>query len=402
MADSYGSIPTTEPNASAESGGDVGASSNRKIFIPLAVILAGLGIYLTGGPSVDVSAPATSAADVSAPATIDEPESPPAESWPKILTKFNDNFNPNPVGEGPFPYYVATNTAGVEGKGWVKSTDVPCDPILGEEWLFGGERSSEHSMAMYFTPAVGDVPGALSAIEVDYYGHVSTKLIGVFFGEEKTSKDGSYRSVSVALRNGHEEDLCDTETPAAGGNSPYVTISPGMANMAVPVTEDVEELTENGWQEGSCLPGMGYHWEKFIAPVEGLPYDAEEMVPIVPMYSSTDKTINGIFFAATSMKQHWPFEECPKIFPGNPCAFGKLNMWDFSAGLKEESSGPFYMCSNFCGECEFTGTDDGWFTTMHFMFKNTVPLPGMTPPPDAEFCAAGRCRNGILPKKVDG
>mmetsp|Transcript_16195 Transcript_16195/g.30555 ORF Transcript_16195/g.30555 Transcript_16195/m.30555 type:complete len:393 (+) Transcript_16195:192-1370(+) len=391
MAESYGSIQTTDPKVSVESGGDGGSSSNRKIFIPLAVILVGLGIYLRGGSGDDGSSPKTT----TAPVTDEQDELPEAEHWPKVLTKFNDNFNPNPdPNEGPFPYFVATNTAGVDGKGWKKSEDVPCDPMLGEEWLFNGERSSEHSVALHFTPAVGGVPGVLSAIEVDYYGHVAEKLVGLFFGEEKTSNDGTYRSISVALRNGDEENLCDTETPVAPGNPAYVTISPGMANMAVPTTEDEVELKENGWQEGSCLPAMGYHWEKFIEPVVGLPYQAGDMVPIVPMYSSTDKTLNGIFFAATGKKQHWPVEECPRVFPGNPCAFGKLNMWDFSAGLTEESAGPFYMCSNFCGECEFTGTDDGWFTTMHFMFKNTVA-------PGAEVCAAGKCRSGILPKKVD-
>jgi len=396
MVDSYESIPTTEPNVSVGSGGDGGASSNRKIFIPLAVILAGLGIYLRG-QSGDDSSPTVAQ-------VIDEHELPEAEHWPKIITKINPNMNPNlDPNEGPFPYFLATNTAGVDGKGWKKSEDVPCDPMLGEEWLYNGERSSEHSVALYFTPAVGDGPGVLSAIETDYYGFVAEKLIGLFFGEEKTSKDGSYRSVSVALRNGDEENLCDKETPVAPGNPAYVTISPGMANMAVPVTENEVELKENGWQEGSCLPGMGYHWEKFIEPVEGLPYKAGDMVPIVPMYSTTDKSINGFFFAATSKKQHWP-EECLEVGnPASPCAYGpgKLNMWDFSPGLLEESKGRFYMCSNFCGECEFTGTDDGWFTTMHFMFKNTFPLPGLPMSPDAEFCAPGRCRSGILPTKVD-
>jgi len=402
MADSYGSIPTTDPNVSVGSGGDGGASSNRKIYIPLAVILAGLGIYLRGQSSGG-SSPTT--AHWRSTHVIDEHELPEAEHWPKILTKINPNMNPNPgPNEGPFPYYIATNSAGVDGKGWKKSEDVPCDPMLGEEWLFNGERSSKRSVALYFTPAVGDVPGVLSAIETDYYGYVEEKLIGLFFGEEKTSKDGSYRSISVALRNGDEENLCDKDTPVAPGNPAYVTISPGMANMAVPVTEDEVELKENGWQEGSCLPGMGYHWEKFIEPVEGLPYKGGDMVPIVPMYSSTDKSINGIFFAANSNKQHWPVEECPQMRnPFDTCFYDKANMWDFSPGLLEESIGHFYMCSNFCGECEFTGTgtDDGWFSTMHVMFKSTFPIPGLPMSPDAEFCAAGRCRSGILPTKVD-
>ena len=383
MANSYGSIPLG-PNDGVGSCGE--SSSNRKLCIALAVVLAGLGFFLNGQSS-DGSSP------TAAPTVVPVP--PKAEHWPELIMKANPSPNPK-MGMLPFPLFISSNTTGVESSGWMKSEGVPCDPMLGEEWLYNGERSSDHSVAMYFTPAVGGVPGVLSGIETDYYGYVEEKLIGIFFGEEKTSKDGSYRSISVALRNGDEEDLCDKEASVAPGNPPYVTVSPGMANLPLPVKEDKDELEQSGWQEGSCIPSMGYHWIKFTEPFEGLPYKTGNMVPVVPMYSSVDQTISGIFFSATSKKQHYPVEECGHATPAiNPCAFGKVNMWDYSEGLKEVSTGTFYMCSNFCGDCEFTGSDDGWFTTMHWFFRNTLP----------EACGGYRktpyCRSGLYPKKVE-
>jgi len=267
--------------------------------------------------------------------------------------------------------------------------------LLGEAWLFGGERALNSSVALYFTPAVGDVDGVLSAIEVDYYGYIEEKLIGVYFTKEKTSKDGSYRSVSLALRKG---DLCDTEKPASPRSEPYAVISPGMAATIVPTTEDSPELLSN-WKEGSCIQHMGYHWATDVEGGKDLTYKAKNLVPVVPMYSSTDKSINGIFFAATSKKQIWP-EDCPTSPIDDPAGFQRCaedcNFWDTSPGLTQINQPVFYMCSNFCGkECQFEGTDDGMFTTMHFFFKDVVEGD------DEENCAADeKCRSGDYPIMV--
>ena len=117
-----------------------------------------------------------------------------------------------------------------------------------------------------------------------------------------------------------------------------------MANMRVPVTEDDPELLSE-FQEGSCIPPMGYHWERFLAPVTELPYKAKELVPIVPMYSSFDGTLNGVFFLATSRKQNFPAAECPDLKSvSDPCLHesGKMNFWDTSPGLRETTCGRFF------------------------------------------------------------
>ena len=62
----------------------------------------------------------------------------------------------------PFaPYSLPTNTTDAALKKWIK-IDKPCNPLLGEEWLYRGERSINVSASVYFTAEVGDaVPGAL-------------------------------------------------------------------------------------------------------------------------------------------------------------------------------------------------------------------------------------------------
>lgn len=367
---SYGSIPT-DPDAPLAST-EKGPASSRNICVGLVALAGVIALFSFSRPVPDV----------------------PLEHWPEALIKIDGA--PEMAGAKGGPNILSTTTDGAAANGWVMS-DEPCDPLLGQSWLYGGERSAKYSAAIYYTPAVGDVPGRLSAVETDFYDGIEDKLVPLFFSSEKTSKDGVFRSLSVAVRNGKAEDLCDTTTPVSGGNPPYVRIAPGKANMYLPTTEDVDDLDANGWQAGSCLPFMGFHWEKFLEPQE-LPYKAEDFVPVVPMYSSMHKSINGVFIHATAKQQTWP-EECePNIRPPNLCALesGKMNMWDASPGLLEEreKNGLFYMCSNFCGDCSLTGSKDGYYTTMHWLFVNTIPpmTPDQPESKYAEVCPLGRCR----------
>jgi len=282
--------------------------------------------------------------------------------------------------------FLPTNTDDANSKDWVKN-DVPCDPLLGEAWSYKGEHTMKYSASVYFTPEIiyeglifsTAVAGVISAIEADYYGYVEENLIGKYFSEEKTSKkDGPYRSISVALRNGKEENLCDQKNPVTPGNAPYIQVSPGMANVTVPVVKDSPEL-EKKFKEGSCITRMGNHWARDIVGGNVLSYKTENFFPIVPMYSTTDNTINGIFFTATSKKQTDP----------------PSNMWD-GANLRQENKGKHFMCANFCdSKCHFTGTSDGFFTTMHWFFKNTSVGE------NKETCQGEKtipfCKNGVYP-----
>ena len=49
------------------------------------------------------------------------------------------------------------------------------------------------------------------------------------------------------------------------------------------------------------------------------------------------------------------------------------------------------MCSNLCGDCQFTDSEDGTFTTMHWFFKPPEELVsiGSDRGPRAPFCPSG-------------
>jgi hypothetical protein len=114
---------------------------------------------------------------------------------------------------------------------------------------------------------------------------------------------------------------------------------------------------------------MGYHWWQDTKGGATFSYKAENTVPIVPMYSSIDGTINGLFFLATAKKQIWA-DRC--MFPPSPECAGAPNFWDPGPGLMQANEGPLYVCANFCGKCEFTGSgsNPGVYTTMHCFFKD--------------------------------
>jgi len=365
MSNSYGTIPASLSSVGAS--GEERKSSKNAIFVALGVTVVGLFVFLGKNESSEdtvTHVPTASVADVL-------PEAPDEKHWPAMLQKIGG-------GVADFPSLFPTTTAEASDKGWMKTSET-CNPLLGEAWLLGGELAINSPATMYFTPQVGGVSGVVSGIEVDYYGSMQENLIGTYFSEEKTSSDGTYHSLAVALRS---DDLCDTANPATPGNAEHIAISPGMANQIVPTHQDSPKL-QTDYKEGACLMTMGYHWFQDVVGGTELTYEADNLVPVVPMYDSVDGTLNGIFFLATNAKQTIGSGE----YDGN--------FWDRSPGLSQantflDGTNPF--CANLCGGCQFTGTEDGMFTTMHWMFKNTQPTG-----PDFEECGGAliACGDGF-------
>jgi len=267
-----------------------------------------------------------------------------------------------------------TNTIEAADLQWEKS-DESCVSTLGETWLYKGERGIQTSATLYFTPEDGDVPGSLSGIEVDYYGYIEDDLVGSYLSEERSSKDGTYHSLAVALRNSAKEDLC-SKSAKRNAEDKYVAISPGLANVELPMKNSSPLLTDT-WKEGACIPGMGYHWLTDTVGGNKLTYKAGNTVPVVPMYDN-DGDFVAIFFLATAKKQNWDAVIADLCFPKpfTPECIDALNIWDPGPGLTQANQGLFYMCGNLCGQCEFTGSgsDPGMYTTMHWFFKDPEEL----------------------------
>lgn len=313
------------------------------------VAFLGVFTYLAGATSDAVAATESGAKAIP---TADVADS--GEPWPSHFIKLGMLYQP-------------MDTTEAKEKGW-KPSGEDCVPSLGEPWIYGDERSSNTSSTFFYTPAVGDVPGVLSGIEVDYYNYNEEKLIAEFFSEERTSKDGSYYSIALALRDSSKQDLCDTTSTIAYPNEEYLAIAPDKANMLIPLSESSADLKEN-YHEGSCLPGMGNHWETDIVGGKDITFEAGNLNPVVPMYNSTDGTINGVFFVIPQRKQFW-LPGCNAFaVPVAPECLVEANFWDIGPGLSEVNAPPFFLCSNFCGKCQFSGSADGMYATMHIFFR---------------------------------
>lgn len=321
-----------------------------------------------------------------------------------------------------FPNFVPVNTRQAIERGWVKSEDKACDEMLGEEWLYGGERAIDTSVTVYFTPQVGDDPGVATAVEVDYYDFVEPNLTMAgqkdltkvyFSGPHVNSKSEEYHSVAVLLRKPDDQGVCDTTKAVKNQTVPYVAIAPALANKIVPILENDTELID-GWKEGACINYMGYHWASDVIGGKDLTYEMGNLVPVVPMYGP-DKSINGIFFVAVGLKQK-PFRPSPECMPytnqaysavnTTKCFVDNLNFWDsFPLSLNNNILPPNKFCTNFCGECNFTNSKFGdWVTTMHFLFKDTIREYNQGKYQCKQEDEYGSCRNNnrsYLPKAAE-
>lgn len=364
MSAGYDSIPTQATTPAADANKNPHKLHGLYLVIGLVLILGA------------IFAPAKT--------SFDEVPVAGAEAWPQVLMKIGGGFG----ADSTFPGFMPTDTAAAAIGGWQKVEGVSCNPLMGEQWKVGGEASAFTSASIYFTPAVGDSPGVVVGIEVDFYGYVESNLIGSYFGEEKTSKDGTYRSVSVSFFEGTKYDLCDSDSAFVQPEFEYLTIAPDMADTKIPLKSDSKLLTDT-WKEGSCMVTMGYHWGSDVVGGKELTWKAENLVPIVPMYSSTDNMLNAIFFQATDTKQTWP-SQC---VPGSmDCPAPYTNMWDMIPGLSEANNPGFFACGNFCGGCELTGSPDGMYTTMHWYFRPVLQTEKCSPtlgPKDIFFCRDG-------------
>ena len=59
-----------------------------------------------------------------------------------------------------------------------------------------------------------------------------------------------------------------------------------------------------GYHRGSCFNGMGWHYFKDLAaPPEKMSWQADNLMPVVPMYDPVKGRINAIFFSSAIVQQ---------------------------------------------------------------------------------------------------
>jgi len=350
------------PSDTDESGQGEGLFSRRKLVITISIILLAVAGFW-----------------VSSAAENDQSEL----NWPQYIHKAGRHPT-----EG-FPIFdieLPINTKEAIDLGWVKIEDELCNKKLGEPWRIDGKRSKVTSVTLYFTPEVGDTPGTVVAIENDYYDSVEENLVGTYFKPAAEAEDGTYWSIAVLLRRPTTQGFCDTSHPVPMQQERYFAVAPEMINNVIPNNNNDPAFKES-FMEGMCSPGMGFHYFSDVVGGSNLTYEASNLVPVTPMYSSQTGRIQGFYFTATDVvKRQWPYQECGGFGPSTmPCGMSKpgvppaynQSMWDWVVPtLWEENMEPFFFCNQFCDpNCGFTGAKafpelglPAGFMTMHIFF----------------------------------
>jgi len=236
-------------------------------------------------------------------------------------------------------------------------------------------------VSLYFSKETEDKEGVLTGISVHYFDGVApdTMIEKFIF-----SKDLDYDTIRIAL---HSEDIDVCKKRPLPYNEPYLSVilAEGKGRIVLPTTEDAAK--ESGeWAKGSCLRGMGTHWEHDIVGGSNFTFEAKNLFPIVPMYDVKDGSLNGIFFTAPAGMQEWDVAYCGILGSKGhsrlvECA-SQSNMWDGGfPGSRQDITPLPKMCDNFCHDnCSFTGAtgEPPLFATMHWFFKNKEDITACT------------------------
>jgi hypothetical protein len=268
------------------------------------------------------------------------------------LVALNLGYTPQSIGDRlvrTYTEYITLPKTAAEARaaGWQSSGT--CDPNTGMAFNFKGVGPSiEYPLTLYFTSG-GQAAGA----GVEVYGQLPEKLVNAGFWA--VSGTDQYH-ITLSFRA--SQAMCSGSTsPDALGDR--LIVNPGKLNYMIPVIES--ELIEAKWHKGSCFWGMGYHWFYDIQTAPNMSWQAQNLLPIVPMFNNG--SVNAIFFASSSVQQ--------SIF--DPHTWEPIPLPNF------------LMCKNTCdADCTFTGTS-AW-STYHIYFRDY----------SAVTCAGG-CESSCCP-----
>jgi len=255
-----------------------------------------------------------------------------------FLTLFALNIAQTPLSIGDrlvrtYTVYVPLPITVTDAKaaGW--QTNGVCDNATGIAYNFNGIGPSvSYPLTLYFTSG-GQVAGA----GVEVYGELLPKLVAAGFW---TVVKANQYHITLAFREPSE--MC------SGSVSPNVLgdrllINPNKLNYRIPVIES--ELIAANWHKGSCFAGMGHHWFYDIESAPKMSWQAQNLLPIVPMFDNGN--INAIFFASSSVQQ----------------GLFDAHTWEPIPLLNS------LFCQNTCDkDCTFEGTS-AW-STYHIYFRD--------------------------------
>jgi len=203
-------------------------------------------------------------------------------------------------------------------------------------------------MTVFFTEA-----GQVAGVGVNVYGDVKQKLVDQRYFEQVG--DGVF-FVSVSFRN--SSMMCSgRQSPDVLGDT--LIINAGNLSQPLPLTESAAVAQQ--WTKGSCFYSMGYHYFYDLATAPEMSWQAENLLPIVMMYSQGK--LNAFFFASSVVQQ----------------GLFSANWWEPIPLIN------VLMCKNWCdSSCTFHGTL-AW-STLHIYLTDYT-----------QATCSGGCKIGCCP-----
>lgn len=240
--------------------------------------------------------------------------------------------------------------------GWVIDANPKCDSALGIKYNMGGDAPSQaHPLSIFFTAA-----GQIAGVGTRLYDRQSGD--GVSFSDlGRLVEDGWYKPAAIPNGMGAHDISISFRAPGVMC-SPIIApetvgdravVNQDSLAFAMPLT--IQEATDGGFQEGSCMKTMGQHFFKNLDGGDLFGHPAA-LLPVVPMYyppADPSGKLVTIFFASAVQQPGSAFSN----FPGD-------SDWEVPALDTTK------MCKNFCDEACYW--EDSW-STMHIYLNYDGP-----------------------------
>merc|ERR1719282_1278399 len=210
-----------------------------------------------------------------------------------------------------------------EAQGWKRMNNT-CDPEKGFRYaLKSNLPSTSTPLTLYYTAA-----GQLAGVATELYGQGAAPQHLVDLGYWiPVGTSGKQWTMSVSFRESAMMCSGNITNEVLGDR---LIVNQGELNHAIPTT--VADADAQKWTVGSCVKTMGQHWEYDVSTAPQMSWEADHLLPVVPMYwpPTGNGTINAFFFTA------------PTSQPGNNQILHNPGDWDMPALT------PGFMCLNFC------------------------------------------------------
>jgi hypothetical protein len=229
-----------------------------------------------------------------------------------------------------------------ENAGWaLVNSSVSCNEELGG-YLYsrrGGEPTKRAPQLLVFTEA-----GEFGGFGVRLFGAASDTL------QERGFWSDRFGTNQLIVRTRARKAACN----AAVGGGPVVgdrlvLLDNSEQGFEIPTT--MSRAVQNKWSRGNCIPKMGTHFAIDVLSPGNMTWNAESLLPIMPMYRPTDGSISAVLINTDNAQT----------------VFTAGGAWE---GLGPAGFPSSIFCKNWCADSGCHWNDATGFTTLHWLFSD--------------------------------